>query len=172
MHYLLTTAILILFHFSTMAQYTSDFETIESESGNEPIYKGTCTFEDIRTISAFHLDEAADNYQPDDKAIETLREGAQEYKLVVFLGTWCEDSHNLIPKLYKVIKEMDVNVEESLVIYALDREKKGRDNIEQQFKITNVPTIIVLKEEKEIGRITETVQKSVEQDLVNIIEKK
>ena len=155
-----------------MAQYTSDFEAIEGAEGNESIYKGFCTFEDLNNIAAFHLDEAADKSQPSALAMEALRAKTHDYTIVVFLGTWCEDSHNLIPKLYRVLRESTMNFEESLTIHALDRAKKGRDDVEQKYNITNVPTIIVLKDEQEIGRITETVQKTVEQDLLNIIEKK
>jgi len=172
MRYIWTAALLFLFNFTSMAQYTSDFEAIESENGEEAIYKGFCTFEDLKNISAFHLDEAADKYQPSDAAMEALRAKIQDYKIVVFLGTWCEDSHNLIPKLYRVLRESNLNFEESLTIHGLDRAKKGRDEVEQKYNITNVPTIIVLQDDEEKGRITETVQKTVEQDLLNIIEKK
>jgi hypothetical protein len=37
------------------------------------------------------------------------------------------------------------------------------------YKLDKVPTIIVFKGNKEVGRIVETVEKSVENDLVEII---
>src|SRR5690606_6287744 len=129
MRYIWTAALLFLFNFTSMAQYTSDFEAIESENGDELIFKGFCTFADLNSITAFHLEEAADKYQPNDAVMESLRSKIQDYNLVVFLGTWCEDSHNLIPKLYRVIRESELDVEKALVIHGLDRAKKGRDDV-------------------------------------------
>lgn len=56
-------------------------------------------------------------------------------------------------------------------IFALDRDKKGRNGEEKQYKITNVPTVIVLQDGNERGRITETVKQNVESDLLEIINK-
>jgi thiol-disulfide isomerase/thioredoxin len=152
------------------AQYQSDFEEVKSTNEAEVIYKGSCTFEDIEKVSAFKLIEQSENYKPDESKIESLSEELSKYQLIVFLGTWCEDSHRLIPQLYRVLTDTGYPLEQ-MQIFALDRDKKGRNGEEKQYKITNVPTIIILQDGNEKGRITETVKQDIESDLLGIINK-
>lgn len=150
------------------AQYQSDFEEVKGTNETEVIYKGSCTFEDIEKVSAFNLAEQSENYKPDEGKIESLSEELNKYQLIVFLGTWCEDSHRLIPQLYRVLTDTGYPLEQ-LQIFALDRDKKGRNGEEKQYNITNVPTVIVLRDGNEKGRITEIVKKNVESDLLEIM---
>lgn len=152
------------------AQYQSDFEEVKSTHDDEVIYKGSCTFEDIEKVSVFKLIEQSENYNPDESKIESLSEELNKYQLIVFLGTWCEDSHRLIPQLYRVLTDTGYPVEQ-MQIFALDRDKKGRNGEEKQYKITNVPTIIILQDGNEKGRITEIVKQDIESDLLGIISK-
>jgi thiol-disulfide isomerase/thioredoxin len=149
------------------AQYQSDFEEVKSTNDAEVIYKGSCTFDDIEKVPAFKLTEQSENYNPDESKIESLSEELNKYQIIVFLGTWCEDSHRLIPQLYRILTDTGYPLEQ-LQIFALDRDKKGRNGEEKQYNITNVPTVIVLQDGKEKGRITETVKKNVESDLLEI----
>lgn len=163
----ITAFALLTLNFCSMAQSKSGYELIESDNKQEVIYKGPCTFEDIANVAAFKLQEQAETYQPGEAQIQALSEVLPEFDMIIFLGTWCEDSHNLVPKLYRVLQETGYPLDKP-DIQALDRDKKGLHNIEDQFKITNVPTIILLKNGEETGRITETVKKSIEQDLLDI----
>ena len=54
-------------------------------------------------------------------------------------------------------------------MYGVDRAKTTRNGDEKKYGITLVPTIILFKDGKEVGRITETVKKSIEEDLATII---
>ena len=158
-------------YMTIQAQNRSDYEIVPSENNTEVIYKGECTFDDIGKVTAFHLSENAAAYKPDAAVTAALKEKLGAYRLTIFLGTWCEDSHYLVPQLYKVLEATGYPVN-TITIYAVDRDKKGRHNEEKIFSITNVPTIIVSQGDKETGRITESVHKSVEQDLLDIIVKK
>jgi thiol-disulfide isomerase/thioredoxin len=73
---------------------------------------------------------------------------------IVFGGTWCEDTQNLLPQFYK-LQELTGMKEDRIVFFGVDRDKKTIDNIAQTFNITNVPTIIVMKDGKEAGRVVE-----------------
>jgi hypothetical protein len=53
----------------------------------------------------------------------------------------------------------------AVLMYGLNRAKKALNQEEVVFEITRVPTIIVLEQNREIGRITETPSISVEQDI-------
>ena len=137
---------------------------------NELVYTGQFTFTDLQQEEAFTwFAKGAEEYKPSAKPMSVLQKELNKYTLVVFMGTWCEDSHNLIPKLYKVLQDADYPIQQ-LTMYGLDREKNGRGNAHETYKALYVPTIIVLDDGKEIGRITETVRKSVEADLAAIVE--
>ncbi len=165
MRYLfLILAIFVSMH--TQAQGTFD-KAINDR--NELVYTGQFTFTDLQQEESFKwMTEGVDAYQPNAEDISYLEGELNKYQLVVFMGTWCEDSHNLIPKLYKVLDATGYPLQ-TLTLYGLDREKKGKGTAHEEYKVLYVPTIIVLSEGKEIGRITETVRKSVETDLSTII---
>lgn len=148
-----------------------DFETLKGKNDSDIVYRGALTFEDISHVPAFHFEEAAAKYKPKARAIKVLSEALSNYELLVFLGTWCPDSHIMIPELFKVLQSVNYPVEK-VSLHGLDRDKLDKDGIPTNYNITFVPTVIVLKDGKEIGRITEVPHKSIEQDLVKIIQHK
>lgn len=76
-----------------------------------------------------------------------------EMELKVFLGFWCSDSEDWIPVLVKGLEEFpDLPVE----YIGLNRKKEGAERERNQYQITHLPTIILLKNGVETGRITET----------------
>ncbi len=165
---LLVTLLLTFPNFLLMAQGTGDYETIPSEQEGEVIYKGTCNFSDISTVPDFNWSETVAAYEPDAASIAILKEKLKGYQLLVFLGTWCEDSHRLVPQLYKVLQAADYPLDQ-VRLEALDRDKKGKNDSEQQYDVLFVPTILVFKDGVLIGKITETVQASVEEDLAMML---
>jgi ABC-type molybdate transport system ATPase subunit len=58
-----------------------------------------------------------------------------------------------------------------LTMYGLNRKKEALNFEERLYKVTNIPVFILSKEHREIGRITESVEKSIEQDLVKLLKK-
>jgi thiol-disulfide isomerase/thioredoxin len=150
------------------AQYHSDFKLVKGNNDSEVVYKGSLTFDDVKSVADFNLQKASEDYKTNEGAIKTLKEHLKDYDLVVFLGTWCEDSHRTIPQLYKVLQETAYPFEK-LTLYGVDRQKKTVNDIQDKFNVKLVPSIIVLQQGKEIGRITEVVDRSVEQDLEKII---
>lgn len=106
-------------------------------------------------------------YTPDTSKIKELTRLLPEFDLVVFMGTWCSDSQRLIPQFYKTLLETGYPLDQ-VVLYGLDMSKRSEDGVHDTHKIEWVPTIIVKQYGSEVGRITETVQESVEADLAVI----
>lgn len=75
-------------------------------------------------------------------------------KLLIFGGTWCEDTQFILPKLFK-LQELSGFPDDAISLIGVSREKKSLGNLTAVFNITRVPTIIVLKEGKETGRVVE-----------------
>ncbi len=84
------------------------------------------------------------------------------------------NSYNIkrnFPRLMKILEETKFP-ESKLQIIGVNRQKQAPDGEEVKYNITHVPTIIVEKYGKEIGRITEEPETGfIEKDLLNIIKK-
>jgi len=144
---------------------TTTYLTIPDEHHSGVLYKGSCTFEDLFPLPDFDFLTIPDI---DAEALSVLRKRLNAYEIVVFLGTWCEDSYNMIPRLYHVLKAADYPLEQ-IRMYAVDREKQSLHGEAESYHIRHIPVVILIKDGTEQGRITEQVQLSVEQDLTNII---
>ena len=88
--------------------------------------------------------------------------------LLVVLGTWCSDSHELVPQLFKVI---DLAGWQEVELIGVDRKKQCASVDIRPLGIEYVPVIIVFEKGKELGRIVETVNRNVEEDLLEILRK-
>jgi thiol-disulfide isomerase/thioredoxin len=111
-------------------------------------------------------------YQTDKKAIAELKkQKISTYQILVVLGTWCEDSHREIPRLMKILDEVQYP-EKKLTLLAVNRKRESPTGEEGLYNIQKVPTIIVFKYGKELGRIIEMPKSGwLERDLLEILRK-
>lgn len=162
---------MLLLSIPAMAQ-TKTYDVVKDPKEGGWIFDGLLTFADLNGEPTFGwMKTGSDAYAPEEKYIAALRKSLKEYTIIAFLGTWCDDSHNLIPKLEKVLSASGFPPNQ-LTMYGIDREKKSKTGEEKKYDIKFAPTILLLKNGKEAGRITETVQKSVEADMAAIVEGK
>ena len=110
------------------------------------------------------------NYEYDKNLVDNLRKmGIKTHSIVLVLGTWCSDSQREVPRLMKILDAAGFP-ENRLKILSLTKSKESPGGEEMQFAIKKVPTIILYKYGKEIGRIVETpTNGSIERDLYDII---
>lgn len=160
---ILVLVIAMITSITAMAQ--SDFK-IEKEKGGYDIYKGELTFKDLN--GNFDWMEDAEKYNADPETVAFLERNLPNYKLVVFLGTWCPDSHYLIPQLYKVLEEAEYPMNQ-MKMYGVDRAKESKYFDHKTYKIVSVPTIIVMNGAFEVGRIVESAPKGIEKGLADIV---
>ncbi len=113
-----------------------------------------------------------DEYALDQKTITELKkEKLNSYNIILVMGTWCEDSHREVPRFFKILEELKYP-DGKLTIIAVNRKKEAPNGEEGSFNIQKVPTIIVQKYGKEIGRITESPSTGyLERDLLEILKK-
>lgn len=90
--------------------------------------------------------------------------------ITIVMGTWCEDSQNHVPKLLKILNQIQFP-ENQIKIYCVNREKQITEPTLKSMNINYVPTILIFKETIEIGRIVENPIESLEKDLLEIIKK-
>lgn len=121
--------------------------------------------------SEWYSPEHAD-YAIDQKALAELKkEKLNSYNMVLVMGTWCEDSHREVPRLFKILEATGFP-DAKLTMIAVNRKYEAPGGEEGPYNIQRVPTIIVQKYGKEIGRIIETPTSGyLERDLLEIIKK-
>jgi hypothetical protein len=152
------------------AQAQIRYDVLNDEQGGGLIFKGNCTFDDLQEEASFDWFNAGYNdYNPDPAAIEVLKKKLPSCQIVIFMGTWCDDTHNVLPKLYKTL--LLSHCFTNYKMYGVDRDKKSKEGENETYKVVNVPTIIVLKGKQEVGRIVESPRESVEKDLAKLVEK-
>ena len=161
-------ALLVIMNLSAFAQGPA-YDVSKDVKNGQVVFNGPVTFDDLFKETSFSwLKSGVDQYKPDAQATDILKQRLKDYTLVVFLGTWCDDSHDMIPRLVKVLQIVGYPLS-TITMYGVDREKATKGGENKQYNITLAPTIILFKEGKEAGRITETAQTSVEGDMAAIV---
>lgn len=110
-----------------------------------------------------------ETYEPDPAMIERLRKIDQPVRLQIVLATWCGDSRHHVPRLLKSVERAN-NPNLSVELIGIGPEFTSPMTTVQGENITNVPTVIVRRGEKELGRFVETpAAKTVEEDIADIV---
>ena len=169
---------ILLFSFFLLTLITSCAQRVivnrEVESQKDgKMLLGTQTLDQFRKAPyKTWFDEEYNSYQIDQPSLAELKkEKLNSYTLVVFVGSWCGDSHREFPRLIKILDALKYNTEKMQII-AVNRKKESPAGEEGLYNISRVPTIIVKKYGKEIGRITEMPETGyLEKDLLNILKK-
>ncbi|HEY7544839.1 MAG TPA: thioredoxin family protein, partial [Blastocatellia bacterium] len=113
-----------------------------------------------------------ESYQPAPSAVSTIKAVDKETKVTVVLGTWCPDSKNYVPKLMKAIGAA-ANDKIKVQVFGVDNQFHDPIETIQKLKVVNVPTVIVERSGREMGRIVETpALATVEEDLAAILNEK
>lgn len=125
------------------------------ERPNEKSLKGILSREVITGDTSFKwYADAQKIYTPKPEAVEALQKNKDSVQLLVFMGTWCEDSHFVIPRLFKLTDAAGFS-DERITLIGVDRNKKTLGHLCEALNVANVPTIIVMKKGKELGRVVE-----------------
>jgi hypothetical protein len=96
--------LLIVTHKSTaQSQYLVLTDTVDN---NTKIFKGIITKKDLTNETSFNwYAESRRTYtHADISAVNAFKNNADKIYFIVFCGTWCEDSHFVLPKFFKIQK--------------------------------------------------------------------
>ena len=93
-------------------------------------------------------------YKPNATCVANLTPVKDTIQLLVFIGTWCEDSHIVLPQLLKLLDQVNFS-SKRITIIGVDRQKQTLGFLSKALAVTKAPTIVVLKSGKEIGRVEE-----------------
>lgn len=151
------TAVLLLATASFAQQHNA--ESVQpytiTTTTKEKVLKGLLNRSVIESDTTFKWFK--DNYKlgrVDAPAVEAFKKNGSQINMVIFGGTWCEDTQNLLPQFYRLADNANFP-DSSITLIGVDRNKKTLDNLSDAFHITNVPTFIVMKDGKEVARVVE-----------------
>jgi len=108
------------------------------------------------------------SYHPDKTSMQTIENNIHDYELVMFMGAWCPDSHREVPRVFKILEDSGYDMDK-LKVYTLNTRKQSADKTEQEYGITNVPTVIFFKDGKEVNRFVERPRETIAKDFAKIV---
>jgi hypothetical protein len=130
------------------------FEVIMEASGKK-ILKGIISRDDIEKDTSYSwYAPNQKGYNPNSEALAAFRQYKDSIQLLVFMGTWCGDSHYIIPRFY-ALTDAAVFPQDRITLIGVDRSKKTLSHLTEALDVKNVPTIIVMKNGRELGRVVE-----------------
>ncbi len=136
---------------------------------NKNIVVGYCDEKGLKKGEfGVYFNSQYETYTPKEKTIEKLKRKINNYSIKIVFGTWCSDSKLQVPRFYKIIDLTDFN-KSRLETIGVDRNKNALVVNIADLNIELVPTFIVYKHGKEVGRIVESPYDSLEDDLLEII---
>ncbi|HEU5290031.1 MAG TPA: hypothetical protein VFU05_05255 [Cyclobacteriaceae bacterium] len=142
----------------------------------EPKLLGIITIADLeKTPYAEWYTKNFNDYTPNPGVVEQLKkQKPSQYKIKILLGTWCGDSKREVPRMTKLLSQLEfpsknlelIALNDSSAVY-----KQGPNHEEAGLEIYRVPTFIILQNDKEIARINEYPAETLERDLLKIFSK-
>lgn len=149
----------------------------QAQAQKAPDLLGACTFDQLlKEPYASWYNQNISAYQPNGEILTQLQKtDLSKYTMKIFFGSWCGDSKRELPRMIKVLEQVSfqknnitlIGVEDSLALY-----KQSPQHEEAGQGIYRVPTFVIYKGDKEIGRIVESPAETLERDLLKIVLKK
>lgn len=159
---------------------SSSFTLIELNSGNKKasqeneLILGEFKLEDLKsTNNKAWFENGYKNYSPKTEVVNKIASVVEnkDFKISVYMGTWCEDSQREFPGFIKILDQINFNYK-NLTLIGVDEDKivpNITNEERRELNVFNVPTIIIYdKNGKEINRFVEFPQETLEKDLLKI----
>jgi thiol-disulfide isomerase/thioredoxin len=148
----------VLFSICSIAAQTTDTDAIMEGHLSQKEVASRCSW----------FEDGKQKYTPDESTVKALLPYARQLGFVVVLGTWCGDSQKHVPPFYRLMEVLRIP-EKRIELIGVDRKKQAPVDI-APLHIEHVPTFIVFYKGKELGRIVENPNVSIEKDLLQMLQ--
>lgn len=142
----------------------------QTKPDERPVIVGETTREQIEAAPEWATAEVESRPDPEaSKALASVPPGAE---VTVFLGTWCGDSRREVPRFWKALdlaKGAGTDMPFTIHYIGVDRQKKEPAAPVTDNDIRYVPTFLVHREGREVGRIVEESPHGIEKDLLALL---
>jgi thiol-disulfide isomerase/thioredoxin len=147
-------AVLFVLNIGVFAQAQYEITT-DPKHPEVKIFRGIVNKYLIENESTFTwMKSAKVGYKPDTAIINAFERNKSKVQFVVFGGTWCEDTQSILPKFFALQEKSGVP-DNAISFFGVNRDKKSLASIAEAFNVKNVPTIIIMKDGVEKGRVVE-----------------
>ncbi len=110
-----------------------------------------------------------DFYKPNALLLKEIEPKLKGTSITLLMGTWCTDSQREVPAMIKILDNAGYEIE-NIKIIAVNDNKIVPADLDENYNLINVPTLIFSKNGKEINRIVEFPLKTLEQDILDILD--
>ena len=91
-------------------------------------------------------------------------------EVTVIFGTWCGDSRREVPRLWRALDAAGPDLPFTLKYVGLDRQKTAPGFDKEGLDLRYVPTVIVVRGGREVGRIVESAPNGIERELLALLD--
>ena len=131
----------------------SQYEIVSDS--HDKILKGIIDRDLIEKDTAFKwYKQNQAGYTPNAETVNNIKPKLGQLQFIVFGGTWCSDTKYILPRFYSLADAAGI-AKDRITLIGVDRSKKTISHLAEALGVINVPTIIVMKEGKELGRVVE-----------------
>lgn len=102
--------------------------------------------------------------RPDRRASLALAQVPRGALVTVYLGTWCPDSERELARFWQALDALGQDLPFEVRYVGVDREKRA-PQIGPELQLRFVPTFVVSREGRELGRVVESAPRGIEVDL-------
>jgi thiol-disulfide isomerase/thioredoxin len=113
--------------------------------------------------------EALASAQPEAESAGRLATFIPDREVVVFFGTWCSDSRRELTRLWRAEELAGGEFGFPIRYVGVDRSKTEPADLLEGVDLQYVPTMVVLENGRELGRIVETAPHGIEGDLIALL---
>jgi hypothetical protein len=166
---LLPLALVLLVPAAACASEPAEEEAASEATDEEPVLTGRVTREELEEAMPSWVGEtvAAEIDEEAATALAAVEPGAE---VTVVLGTWCSDSLREVPRFWRALDQVGGLVPFEVTYLAVDRAKQEPAELLAGLEVTHVPTFIVRRGGREVGRIVERSPGAIELDLLDLLE--
>jgi thiol-disulfide isomerase/thioredoxin len=134
----------------------------------KPVLLGPITREQVEAAVPDWV-QAEVEAAPEKAAVAALASVPPGAEVTVYMGSWCGDSRREVSRLWRVLDEAGGSLPCKISYIGVDHDKKEPAALIAGSDLRYVPTLIVKRDGREVGRIVESSPHGVEQDLLALL---
>jgi thiol-disulfide isomerase/thioredoxin len=134
----------------------------------KPVLLGPITREQVEAAVPDWVQAEVES-APDAAAVKALATVPPGAEVTIYLGSWCGDSRREVSRLWRALDEAGGSIPCTISYIGVDHEKKEPAALVAGSDLHYVPTFIVKRDGREVGRIVESSPHGVEQDLLALL---
>ena len=140
----------------------------EAAEEDDPVLLGLVNREEIEAAMPDWV-MATVEAMPEMDAADAMVAALSGAEVTVFFGTWCSDSGRELPRLWRALDELGVLSPGEIRYIGVDRDKSEPAAWVEGNDLQLIPTFVVNREGREVGRIVESSPHGIERDLLALL---